>query len=152
MQKLKFSTTIDASREAVWHALFDDATYRDWTAEFAEGSYAVTDWKEGSKALFLGPSGDGMLSRIAVHRPNEFLSIEHLGTVKDGVEDTESATAQGWAGSHENYTLTDAPGGGVLLVMEMDATDEYKPYFDETWPKALARLKRIAEGKRERSA
>jgi uncharacterized protein YndB with AHSA1/START domain len=152
MQKLKFSTTINASREAVWHALFDDATYREWTAEFAEGSYADTDWKEGSKALFLTPQGEGMVSRIAVNRPNEFLSIQHLGTVKDGVEDTESATAQGWAGSHENYTLTDAPGGGVLLTIEMDATDEYKSYFDETWPKALDRLKRIAEGKRERSA
>jgi uncharacterized protein YndB with AHSA1/START domain len=152
MQKLKFSTTIKATREVVWHALFDDATYREWTSEFAEGSYADTDWKEGSKALFLTPQGEGMVSRIAVNRPNEFLSIEHLGTVKDGVEDTESAAAQGWAGSHENYTLTDAAGGGVLLTIEMDATDEYKAYFEETWPKALDKLKRIAEGKRERSA
>ena len=152
MQKLTHTTTINASREAVWHALLDDASYRDWTAEFAEGSYAVTDWKEGSKALFLSPSGEGMVSRIAVHRPNEFLSIEHLGTVKDGVEDTESGVAQGWAGSHENYTLQDAPGGGVLLTIDLDSTDDCKAYFETTWTKALDRLKQIAEGTRKLSA
>src|SRR5512133_1975759 len=105
-QKLTFSTTIDAPREEIWRVLLDDATYREWTSVFAEGSYAVTDWKEGSKALFLSPGGDGMVSRIAVHRPNEFLSIEHLGVVKNGVEDTDAAAAQGWTGAHENYTLT----------------------------------------------
>jgi uncharacterized protein YndB with AHSA1/START domain len=152
MQKLTHTTTIHASPEAVWHALLDDASYRDWTAEFAEGSHAVTDWKEGSKALFLGPGGDGMLSRIAVHRPNEFLSIEHLGMVKDGVEDTDSALSQAWAGSHENYTLTDAPGGGVLLTIDLDSTDDCQAYFETTWPKALDRLKGIAEGTRKLSA
>ena len=111
---------------------------------FAEGSYAVTDWKEGSKALFLSPGGDGMVSRIAVHRPNEFLSIEHLGVVKNGVEDTNAAAAQGWTGAHENYTLTPAEGG-VRLTIEMDSTPEYASYFKETWPKALLKVKQLSE-------
>ena len=145
MQKLTSSIVINASREAVWHAMLDDAGYRDWTSEFAEGSYAVTDWKEGSKALFLCPGGDGMVSRIAAHRPNEFLSIEHLGMVKDGVEDTTTGVAEGWAGNHENYTLTDAPGGGLLLKVDLDSTDDCKAYFETTWPKALERLKNLAE-------
>jgi uncharacterized protein YndB with AHSA1/START domain len=150
-QKLTFSTTIEATRQQVWSALFDDASYREWTSAFAEGSYAVTDWKEGSKALFLAPNGDGMVGRIAVSRPNEFLSIEHLGVVKNGVEDLEAAEAQGWAGAHENYTLTDA-GNGVKLTIEMDSTPEYASYFEETWPKALDKLKRLAEGRSVRSA
>ena len=145
MQKLTSSIVIHATREAVWHAMLDDEGYREWTAEFAEGSYALTDWKEGSKALFLSPGGEGMVSRIAAHRPNEFLSIEHLGMVKDGVEDTPSGVAEGWAGNHENYTLSDAPGGGLLLTVDLDSTDDCKDYFETTWPKALARLKNLAE-------
>ena len=150
MQKLTFSTTINAPREQVWLTMLDDITFREWSSEFHEGSYAVTDWKEGSKALFLTPQGDGMVSRIAAHRPNEFLSIEHLGTVKNGVEETQS-NAEEWAGAQETYSLRDAEGG-TMLTVEMDTTDEYRQYFQETWPKALAKLKRVSEGKRVKSA
>jgi Activator of Hsp90 ATPase homolog 1-like protein len=151
MQKLKFSTTIDAPAERVWRTMLEDATYREWTSEFQEGSYAVTDWKQGSKALFLTPAGDGMVSRIAAHRPNEFLSIEHLGGVKNGVEDTASDAVKGWAGAHENYSLRKADGG-VTLTVEMDTTDEYRKYFEDTWPKALGKLKQICERKAGKSA
>lgn len=144
MQKLTFSTTINAPKERVWRTMLEDATYREWTSEFQEGSYAVTDWKAGSKALFLTPAGDGMVSRIAVHRPNEFLSIEHLGIVKDGVEHTDSDEVKGWAGAHEDYSLSEV-AGGVRLTVEMDVTDEYRKYFEETWPKALGKLKHVCE-------
>jgi uncharacterized protein YndB with AHSA1/START domain len=145
MDKLIFTTTIDAPAGQVWRTLLEDATYREWTSEFAEGSYVVTDWKEGSKALFLSGSGDGMVSRVAAHRPNEFLSLEHLGMVKDGVEDLQSASAEGWSGAHENYILKPLGDGQVELTIEMDTLPAHREYFEKTWPKALARLKRIAE-------
>ncbi|HYG99207.1 MAG TPA: SRPBCC domain-containing protein [Terriglobales bacterium] len=144
MNRVTFSIVIDAPKELVWRTMLEDATYREWTSPFAEGSYAVTDWKEGSKALFLTPSGEGMVSKIAAHRPNEFLSIKHLGTVKNGVEDTESQEAKGWGEALENYSITEANGSSTLKI-EMDATDEYKSYFEETWPKALSKLQEIAE-------
>src|SRR5262249_45665062 len=102
MQRLTFSISINAPKEKVWRTMLADATYRQWTSAFEEGSYADTDWSEGSKALFLTPSGNGMASRILAHRPNEFLSIRHLGTVKHGVEDTDSPEAKTWSGSFEN--------------------------------------------------
>ncbi len=145
-QKLTFSAVIDAPPKLVWRILLDDATYRAWTSVFAEGSYAVTDWKEGSKAFFLTPAGDGLVSRIAVHRPNEHLSVEHLGFVKAGVEDLEAAEKEGWAGARENYTLK-AEGSGSRLTIDMDATPDMTAYFNETWPKALAKLKTICEGR-----
>jgi hypothetical protein len=144
MEKMAWSTTIHATKERVWRVMLEDATYREWTSEFQEGSYAVTDWKEGSKALFLSPTGDGMVSRIAVHRPNEFLSLEHLGEVKNGVELTDSEASKQWAGARENYSLREA-GGGVTLTVEMDVAEQYRSYFEGTWPKALARLKQICE-------
>ena len=40
---MHFSIGIAALRETVWEILLDDATYRQWTAVFAEGSYAEGD-------------------------------------------------------------------------------------------------------------
>jgi hypothetical protein len=71
---------------------------KEESGDVSKGSYAVTDWNVGSKALFLSPQGEGMVSRIVAHRPNEFLSIEHLGIVKNGVEDTKSEAVKAWAG------------------------------------------------------
>jgi uncharacterized protein YndB with AHSA1/START domain len=147
MHRLTFSITINAPKKEVWRAMLEDATYRQWTSAFQDGSYAVTDWKEGSKALFLTPAGNGMVSKIVAHRPNEFLSIQHLGTVKNGVEDAESEEGKGWAGAHENYTLREQDGTSTLTV-EMDVNDEYRSYFEETWPKGLSKLKDISETQR----
>jgi hypothetical protein len=153
MEKLTYSTTIAAPADHVWRTLLEDATYREWTSAFAEGSYAITDWKEGSKATFLAPPGEeGMVARIAVHRPNEFLSIEHLGVVKNGVEDFESSIAQGWSGAHENYILKPAGKDQVEFTVEMDVLPSYREFFEKTWPQALAALKAIAERERAQTA
>jgi hypothetical protein len=130
----------------VWQVLFDDYTYREWTAEFMPGSYAETDWKEGSKALFLGPGRNGMVSRIAKSNPYEYLSIDHLGIIKDGVEDTTSEETKKWSGAHENYTLRQS-GNGTELNIDMDSIDEYRDYFSKTWPKALEKVKELSERK-----
>lgn len=144
MTRLTFSTTIQAPKEVVWRTMLEDETYRAWTSAFQEGSYAVTDWKQGSKALFLGPDGSGMVSRVAENRPNAFLSLEHIGIVNQGVEDTESDEVRKWAGAHENYTLTEEHGA-VVVRIDMDSTEEHKKYFEEAWPKALAALKDLSE-------
>lgn len=144
MEKLVFSTSINASPEKVWNVLWTDASYRKWTAAFMEGSYAVTDWKEGSKVLFLDGKGMGMVSRIAVNRPNEYMSIEHLGEVKDGVEDTTSDRVKAWAGAHENYTLKKI-NDQTELTIDMDITEEFKEMFAQIWPKALANVKTLSE-------
>jgi uncharacterized protein YndB with AHSA1/START domain len=144
MTKLTYSTTIQAPKDVVWRTMLEDETYRDWTSAFQEGSYAVTDWKQGSKAHFLAPDGSGMVSRVAEHRPNEFLSLEHIGIVKEGVEDTQSDEVRKWAGARENYTLTEERGS-VNLRVEMDTTEEHKQFFEDVWPKALAKLKDLSE-------
>src|SRR6185503_7209815 len=75
MEKQKFRILIDAPREKVWSTLWDDSTYRAWTAAFTEGSHAKTDWKKGSKVLFLDGKNDGMVSTIAENKPAEYMSI-----------------------------------------------------------------------------
>jgi hypothetical protein len=144
MEKQQFRIAIDSPREKVWNILWNDSSYREWTSVFSEGSRADTDWKKGSKVFFLSDSGEGMVSRIEENTPNEFMSIKHLGVIKDGVEDLESEKVKEWAGAMENYMLRDL-NGKTELTVDMDVTDEYKDYFQTTWPKALEKVKELAE-------
>ncbi|MES2773121.1 MAG: SRPBCC domain-containing protein [Bacteroidota bacterium] len=146
MEKMTFSTSINAPKEKVWETLWDDASYRQWTLPFCDGSYLVTDdYKEGSKILFMAPDNNGMVSKVAANRPNEFMSFEHQGEVKNGVEDTTSDAVKAWAGAHENYTLSETDGATELLA-EVDITDDFKGYFEKIFPLALENVKALAEG------
>ncbi len=148
MEKLKFSILIDASKEKVWNTMLEDKTYRIWTEEFSPGSHYIGNWEQGSKILFLGPSNDGklagMVSRIKENKLHKYISIEHLGEVYDGVEDTTSERVKVWAGALENYTFVDKAGKTELLV-DMDINEEFKEMFEGMWPKALQKLKSICE-------
>ncbi|RYE23121.1 MAG: SRPBCC domain-containing protein [Sphingobacteriales bacterium] len=145
MERLKFDITINALREKVWQTLWDDATYRQWTEPFHPGSHMVSDMQEGSKVLFLGPDKSGMVSRIAKKVDNEYMAFEHLGEVIGGVEDTTSEKVKQWAGSIEDYKLTDNNGKTDLHV-EVDGGDgEMAEMFKNMWPKALSKLKEISE-------
>lgn len=145
MEKLHFSTSINAPKEKVWNVLWDENNYRKWTSAFTEGSHAVTDnWKEGTKVLFLDPKGQGMVSMVAVNKPNEYMSFKHLGEVMNGIEDTTSERVKAWSGSEENYTLKEA-GNKTELSIDMDITEEFKDMFSTIWPKALENVKQLAE-------
>ena len=146
MEKIEFKTSIDAPREKVWNVLWNDSDYRKWTSFFAEGSRAETDWKKGSKALFLDKSNSGLISTIVDNKPNELMAIKHVGIVNKGVEDLSSADAKQWAGSLENYMLRTVNGKTELTInMEGNIPPEFVDYFRQTWPKALEKLKEIAE-------
>lgn len=144
MKKLNFSIRIKAPKEKVWNILWNDATYRQWTAVFHEGSYAVSDWEEGSRIHFLGPGGGGMFSMIDKKLPNEFMSFRHLGVVKNGEEQPETEETKNWAGAMENYTL-DEKDGYTELIVDMDITEDHEQYFKDAFPKALDTVKKLAE-------
>ena len=147
MIKVNFSAAIHAPKQRVWYVLWEKSFYEQWTRLFAEGSTVKTDgWKEGSMVQFLGPNENGMVSMVIANKPNEYMSFRHLGIVKDGVEDTTSDEATGWAGAMENYTLKEE-NGIIVLTVEMETTEEYKDYFNNKWPKALAKVKELSEAK-----
>lgn len=150
MKKLHFTKQINAPKEKVWHAMLDDKSYREWTKAFSEGSYFEGSWEKGAKIQFLGPDPEtgelgGMSSRIAENKPYEFISIEHVGLVSNGVEDTTSEEAKKWAPAFENYTFVEKDDGTELQVDLDVVEDEYADMFDRMWPSALEDLKAIAE-------
>lgn len=145
MIKQHWSVTIQAPKEKVWKTMLEQDTYRIWTAEFMPGCYYEGSWETGSKIKFLGPDGSGgMTSEIAANIPNEFVSIRHLGYIKDGVEDTESDEIKAWAPAYENYTFTEQDGF-TRVDVDLDTEDEMAEMMDTMWIKALAKLKEICE-------
>ncbi|MCE9539161.1 MAG: SRPBCC domain-containing protein [Bacteroidetes bacterium] len=146
LKRITFSTKIKASKSEVWKVLLDDTTYRQWTSVFSEGSYAVTDWKEGSKVLFLDAKGDGMYSTIVRNIPNEFISFKHLGEVKNGIEKPFDLKTKEWEGAMENYTLKEIAGLTELTV-ELDGAEDSLDFFKDAFPKALEKVKTLSETK-----
>src|SRR5919109_2502362 len=139
MKRLHFSIDIGAPRDKVWHVLWDDASFRDWSSVFAEGSYALSDWNEGSTIQFIDPSSrSGMAAVIEKKRPGEFISFRHEAEIKDGKVQPPAA----WSGAHENYTLT-ANNGRTTLTVDLDAPDEYRQMFEGKFPQALERVKKL---------
>lgn len=143
-ERIEFTADIAAPVTTVFRLMLDPQAYRDWTSPFAEGSHFVGSWQQGQKIRFLSPCGDGMVSEIADHRPDAFISIRHLGYVTQGLEDTQSDAVRAWAPAYENYRFLATPTG-TRLVIEQDATPEFKAYLAEAWPKALRRLQALCE-------
>ncbi len=139
MVTLKFKTYIDAPREKVWEALWNDDNYRQWTEAYTPGSHAISDWNESDPIRFMDAKNNGMFGVIETKIDNEVMVFKQLGDVLDGVE-----MKREWAGAREQYFLLERDGKTKLKV-SVDVLKEYVDYMNETTPKALEKLKHIAE-------
>jgi uncharacterized protein YndB with AHSA1/START domain len=144
METLNFNIRIAANAKTIWSVLWNDETYRKWTAVFSEGSYAESDWKEGSPILFLTPSGEGMSSIIHRLIENKEMTFKHLSTVKDFQVQPLDEKSQQWSGCRESYTIEEVNGMSTFRV-SIEVMPGYKDYFIQTFPKALEKVKILAE-------
>jgi hypothetical protein len=144
MERLQFSTVIDAPAHSVWAVLWGEDSYPKWTKAFSEDSHADTDWQEGSKVIFGDGKGNGMFSRIERRIDEQLMDIHHLGVMKNGIEQPANEESEKWANAHEIYKLKEE-AGQTTLTAEMDTIEEYKDYFAETFPKALELVKTLSE-------
>lgn len=148
MQKLHFEILIHAKAQKVWDAVVLDSNYREWTTAFDPTCYFEGRWNKGDKILFLGltEKGEkqGMVSEIAECRKYSFISIRHLGYLKDGKEDTSSEAIKAWAPSYEHYTFSELENATKFEV-DMDVEEKYLEMFREMWPNALEKLRQVAE-------
>jgi hypothetical protein len=133
------------------------STYEQWTSLFNPTSTYEGSWGKGNKILFVGvdEKGEkgGMVSRIAENIPNRFVSIQHYGLLKADKEITEGPEVEKWANGFENYTFEennarpdDPVGRGTTTVtVDLDTTEDFLDYMNETYPKALDKLKELCE-------
>lgn len=148
MEKIKFEITINATAVKVYEIMLADDTYRQWTAIFNPSSFYEGKWQSGEKMLFIGINSEGkregMVSRIAVATPGKQVCIEHLGMLINEEEVTSGPAVEGWAGAMEEYFFTET-NGQTLVQVQMDSNEDFKAYFESTWPNALLKLKEICE-------
>lgn len=144
MKTLHFSTLINAPRRHVWDTMLGERGFREWTAEFAEGSHYEGGWERGRTIRFLAPDGNGMVGVIAENRPFEFVSIRYTGLIEGGVDDTESEAVRRWVPAYESYTFS-ARGPSTGLEVDVDVPPDFEAFMLDAWPRALARLKALCE-------
>jgi uncharacterized protein YndB with AHSA1/START domain len=144
LKRMQWSVDIAAAAPVVYQALIGPESYTKWTSAFGEGLYFEGSWQRGQRIRFLTPAGHGVTSEIAENRPNEFLSIRHLGYIaNDGVEDTGSEAIRAWAPAYENFTFTATPRGTKLTV-DQDITEAFAS-MPQVWPRALQMLRALCE-------
>lgn len=144
MKRLEFKITINTPADKVWHSLWDEENYKNWTSAFCEGSFVITDFKEGSKAHFLSPNGEGMFSKVSINKPFEVMSFNHIGVIKNFEEQPLDDETKSWSGCEEKYQLEET-NGQTTLTAWVDVIDKYIDYFNDSFPKGLQKVKEIAE-------
>jgi hypothetical protein len=151
MKKLQFKISINAPVSKVYDLMLgisSKSTYEQWTALFNPTSTYEGSWNKGNKILFIGvdEKGEkgGMVSRIVENMPNQFVSIQHIGLLKADKEITEGPEVEKWANGFENYTFKEN-NGTTTVTVDLDTTEEFLDYMNETYPKALDKLKELCE-------
>ena len=151
MTKLQFKVSINAPVSKIYDLMLgisNKSTYEQWTAIFNPTSSYEGNWDKGNKILFIGvdEKGEkgGMVSKIVENIPNQFVSIQHYGLVQGGKEITEGPEVEKWANGFENYTFEQNKGITTLIV-DLDTTEDFEAYMNETYPNALNKLKELCE-------
>jgi len=148
MDKVQYSVQVAAPVHRVWTTMLEDASYREWTRPFQDGSHFEGSWTVHSVIRFVGPdengSMGGLLARVVEKRTDAFVAVEYLGQVVDGEDDTESELARSFVGMRESYAFREE-NGVTTVTVELDTTDEMREMLAESWPRALALVKELAE-------
>jgi hypothetical protein len=151
MEKIKFNVSINAPAQKVYDVMLginNKSTYEQWTALFNPTSTYEGSWNKGSKMLFTGTNEKGekggMVSEISDNIPNRFISIRHYGLLQANVEITDGPEVEKWANGIENYTFEEN-NEITKVTVDLDITEDFIDYMNQTYPKALDKLKEICE-------
>lgn len=143
MKKLQFSIDIHAAKEKVWDTLWQDESLREWAGIIDPGTRMIGDLKEGAEVQFISGNGYGVTSLVEKLVAGEMVVLRHRADTQDeGKREREKE----WTGGEERYSLVEN-GGTTTLVVVFGVPSEMEDYFKANYPKALERVKVLAEGK-----
>ena len=142
---MQFSIEIKAPREKVWQTLWEDKTLRDWGNIIDEGLYMVGEMREGDEVQFISSvSGFGVTSVIEKLIPHEYVAFKQIAdTMNSGKQEREKE----WTGGTESYELVEK-NGITNLTVKIDVPHGQEETFKVRFPKALKRVKILAEKKK----
>lgn len=143
MNQLQFQVEIHATKQKVWDTLWQDKTFRQWASLIDPGTYMVGELKEGNEVQFISAeNGYGVTSLVEKLTPGEFLLLRHQADTQDtGTRDRDDE----WTGGTESYRLEEKDGVTTLSIT-LDAPPGQVEYMQDAYPKALERVKELAEG------
>ena len=151
MKKLQFKVSIKAPATKIYDFMLgtsSKSTYEQWTSLFNPTSTYEGSWDKGNKILFIGVDEKGkkggMVSRIAENIRHQFVSIQHYGLITADKEITEGPEVEKWANGFENYSFEEN-NGTTTLTVDLDTTEDFFDYMNQTYPKALGKLKELCE-------
>jgi len=143
MKEMRFRVEIHATKEKVWDTLWQDDTFRQWAGIIDPGTYMSGELKEGNEVQFISANGYGVTSLVEKLVPGEFLLLRHQAdTQGNGKREREKE----WTGGKESYRLAEKDRMTTLAVA-FDVPPEMEEYFKVNYPKALERVKALAERK-----
>ena len=107
--------------------------------------YMTGDLKEGNEVQFISSvSGYGVTSLVEKLVPNERVSFRQIVDTKDsGKQEREKE----WTGSAERYEFEEK-NGMTNLTVKIDVPPGQEETFKDRFPKALERVKILAEKKK----
>jgi hypothetical protein len=146
MKTLQFTKEIKAPAQKVWDTLWNETTYPQWTNAFnPDGASTMqSDWKVGGRTVFGDGKGNGMLSTIDTKNEPYDMVFKHLGEVIDGKEDTTSEKVKSWAGSLEEYHLSEN-NGITTLKTSVQIAEEWEDMMNNGFTKGLEEVKKLSE-------
>lgn len=142
MKDMQFSIEINTNKEHVWDTLWQDKTFRQWAGIIDSGTYMKGELQEGGEVEFISAeNGYGVTSLVAKLVPGEFLLLKHSAdTQENGSEEREKE----WTGGEESYSVTEKDGV-TTLVVTFGVPAKMEEYFKLNYPKALEKVKELAE-------
>lgn len=144
MKELQFLIEIHTTKERVWDTLWQDKSFRDWASIIDPETYMVGDLKEGNEIQFISAAnGYGVTSLVKKLVAGEFLLLNHRADTQDA---GKRERAKEWTGGEERYSLAEKNGTTTLNVA-FGVPPEMEAYFKVAYPKALERVKVLAERK-----
>lgn len=151
MKKLQFKISINVPVAKIYDFMLginSKSTYEQWVSLFNPTSTYEGSWNNGSKILFIWTDENGkkwgMVSKIVENIPNKFVSIQHYGLLIDDKEITEGPEVEKWANWFENYTFEEN-NKITTVTVDLDTTEDFVDYMNQTYPKALYKLKELCE-------
>lgn len=148
MKILEYKVNINSQIKTVYATTIDKKHFSEWTAIFAPHSYFEGSWEKGGILKYQCPDEEeriqGMINRIKQNIPNEEIFIQPIGIIENGVEIMSGEKVKNLDKTYEIYRFTKiGPKTEVKIIVS--ALDKHEQYFNETWPKALEKLKAICE-------
>lgn len=142
METHTFFITIQAGKQTIWNVLWEETSFQDWANLIDEGTYMKGTLKENRQVEFISAvNGYGVTSLVEELRPHEYIRFQHQADTQESGSDVR---AEEWTGGTESYLLEDNEEG-VKLSMTLTIPAHQLPVFSERVPKALARIKVLAE-------